>query len=83
LGAKLLKKGGSEIRRQHMPGRLAGHQAKGRAQTMMSGLSRGFRLSGVGAGLGFAIKVIGVGLFAGLVLTYCNMLLDACIAGIR
>ena len=50
---------------------------------MMSGISRGLRLSGVSSGLGFAIKVIGVGLFAGLVLTYCNMLLDACMAGIR
>jgi hypothetical protein len=37
----------------------------------------------MGTGLGFAIKVIGVGLFAGLVLTYCNILLDACMAGIH
>jgi hypothetical protein len=50
---------------------------------MMSGLSRGLRYSGMGAGLAFAVKVIGVGLFAGLVLTYCNMLLDACMSGIR
>jgi hypothetical protein len=33
--------------------------------------------------LAFAVKVIGVGLFAGLVLTYCNVLLDACMSGIR
>ena len=58
---------------------------------MMSGLSRGLprtlprglRHTGMGAGLAFGLKVIGVGLFAGLVLTYCNMLLDACMSGIR
>lgn len=33
--------------------------------------------------LGFAIKVIGIGVFAGLILTYCNVLLDACFRGIR
>jgi hypothetical protein len=33
--------------------------------------------------LGFAIKVIGLGVFAGLMLTYCNVLLDACTRGIR
>jgi hypothetical protein len=51
---------------------------------MMSGLTRGLRTSGsMNGGLGFAFKVIGVGLFAGLVLTYCNMLLDACLSGIK
>jgi len=50
---------------------------------MMSGISRGLRLSGRSTALGFAFKVISVGLFAGLVLTYCNMLIDACMAGIR
>ena len=52
---------------------------------MMSGLARHVRLSGAGSGSGlaFAVKVIGVGLFAGLVLTYCNVLLDACMSGIR
>ena len=50
---------------------------------MMSAISRGLRLSGMGTGLGFAFRVIGVGLFAGVVLTYCNMLIDACMAGIR
>ena len=57
----------------------------------MSGLSRGLtrelprglRQTGMGAGVVFGLKVIGVGLFAGLVLTYCNMLLDACMSGIR
>ena len=31
----------------------------------------------------FAIKVIGIGVFAGLMLTYCNVLLDACFRGLR
>ena len=50
---------------------------------MMSGLARHVRYSGTGSGLAFAFKVIGVGVFAGLVLTYCNVLLDACMSGIR
>jgi len=50
---------------------------------MMSGLTRGLRFSGMSGGVAFALKVIGVGLFAGLVLTYCNMLLDACLSGIK
>jgi hypothetical protein len=50
---------------------------------MMSGLVRHIRYSGTGEGLGFAFKVIGIGLFAGLMLTYCNVLLDACMSGIR
>lgn len=33
--------------------------------------------------LGFAAKVIGIGLFAGLVLTYLNALIDACFSGLR
>lgn len=33
--------------------------------------------------VGFAIKVIGIGVFAGLMLTYCNVLLDACFRGLR
>jgi hypothetical protein len=33
--------------------------------------------------VGFAAKVIGIGLFAGLVLTYCNVLIDACFRGLR
>jgi hypothetical protein len=34
-------------------------------------------------GMGFAAKVIGIGVFAGLMLTYCNALIDACFRGIR
>jgi hypothetical protein len=43
------------------------------------------RMQGVRARgtLGFALKVIGIGLFAGLVLTYCNALIDACFSGLR
>jgi hypothetical protein len=33
--------------------------------------------------LGFAVKVIGLGLLAGLMLTYCNVLLDACLRGLH
>ena len=33
--------------------------------------------------VGFAAKVIGIGLFAGLMLTYCNVLIDACFRGLR
>jgi hypothetical protein len=31
----------------------------------------------------FAAKVIGIGLFAGLMLTYCNALIVACFSGLR
>jgi hypothetical protein len=41
---------------------------------------RGARGSGT---LGFAAKVIGIGLFAGLMLTYCNALIDACFSGLH
>jgi hypothetical protein len=33
--------------------------------------------------VGFAAKVIGIGVFAGLVLTYCNALIDACFRGLH
>lgn len=33
--------------------------------------------------LGFAAKVIGIGVFAGLMLTYCNALIDACFRGLH
>jgi len=38
---------------------------------------------GTGSGIAFAVKVIGVGVFAGLMLAYCNALLDACMSGIH
>jgi hypothetical protein len=34
-------------------------------------------------GVGFAAKVIGIGVFAGLMLTYCNALIDACFRGLH
>jgi hypothetical protein len=33
--------------------------------------------------MGFAAKVIGIGVVAGLMLTYCNALIDACFRGIH
>jgi hypothetical protein len=33
--------------------------------------------------VGFAAKVIGIGVFTGLMLTYCNALIDACVRGLR
>ena len=36
-----------------------------------------------GAAVGFAAKVIGIGVVAGLMLTYCNALIDACFRGIH
>jgi hypothetical protein len=33
--------------------------------------------------VGFAAKVIGIGVVAGLMLTYCNALIDACFRGIH
>jgi hypothetical protein len=33
--------------------------------------------------MGFAAKVIGIGVFAGLMLTYCNALIDACFRGLH
>jgi hypothetical protein len=43
------------------------------------------RLPGLRSGStwGFAAKVIGIGLFAGLMLTYCNALIDACFSGLH
>jgi hypothetical protein len=54
-------------------------------KSMMSGIARHVRYTGTGSGSAWAFgaKVIGVGIFAGLVLTYCNVLLDACMSGIR
>jgi hypothetical protein len=33
--------------------------------------------------VGFAAKVIGIGVLAGLMLTYCNALIDACFRGLH
>jgi hypothetical protein len=33
--------------------------------------------------VGFAAKVIGIGVFAGLMLTYCNALIVACFHGLH
>ena len=48
------------------------------AMTTLSRLGRGRREV-----VGFAAKMIGIGLFAGLMLTYCNVLIDACFRGLR
>jgi hypothetical protein len=32
---------------------------------------------------GFAAKVIGIGIFAGLMVTYCQFLIDACFKGLH
>jgi hypothetical protein len=48
-----------------------------------------FNSAGTGAAppkeapMGFAAKVIGIGVVAGLMLTYCNALIDACFRGIH
>jgi hypothetical protein len=39
--------------------------------------------SGSGSAWGFAAKVISIGIFAGLMLTYCNALIDACFSGLH
>jgi hypothetical protein len=36
-----------------------------------------------GEAVGFAAKVIGIGVAAGLMLTYCNALIDACFRGLH
>jgi len=33
--------------------------------------------------VGFAAKLIGLGVLAGLMLTYCNALIDACLRGLH
>ena len=38
---------------------------------------------GKGESVGFAAKVIGVGVAAGLMLTYCSALIDACFRGLH
>ncbi len=46
-------------------------------------LASRLRGSRSGYALGVAVKVVGVGIFVALMLTYCNVLLDACIRGIH
>ena len=36
-----------------------------------------------GEAVGFAAKLIGIGVLAGLGLTYCNALIDACFRGLH
>jgi hypothetical protein len=36
-----------------------------------------------GQSVGFAAKVIGIGVFAGLMFTYCSALIDACFRGLH
>jgi len=33
--------------------------------------------------VGFAAKLIGIGVFAGLMITYCQFLIDACFRGLH
>jgi hypothetical protein len=71
-------------------------QSRGMEGRMMWDLVR--RVEGMGTGgsenatspshprkesVGFAAKVIGIGVFAGLMLTYCNALIDACFRGLH
>jgi hypothetical protein len=50
---------------------------------MMAGLARRLHRGHKGEAVGFAAKVIGIGLFAGLTLVYCQFLLDACFRGLH
>jgi hypothetical protein len=47
------------------------------------GLVKQLRTRRSGQTVGFAVKVIGIGLFAGLTMTYCQYLIDACFKGLR
>jgi hypothetical protein len=49
----------------------------------VASLVRQMRTQRTRGAVGLAIKVIGVGLFAGLVMTYCQYLVDACFKGLR
>jgi hypothetical protein len=74
---------------------IAGSQHQQLEGRMMWDLVR--RVEGMGGGsgkasesrprskesVGFAAKVIGIGVFAGLMLTYCNALIDACFRGLH
>jgi hypothetical protein len=51
---------------------------------MMAGLVRRVHPGRSGSGVwAFAAKVIGIGLCAGLMLVYCQFLLDACFRGLH
>ena len=53
---------------------------------MMAGLAKRFHWGRAGSGSGawgFAAKVIGIGLCAGLMLVYCQVLLDAGFRGLH
>jgi hypothetical protein len=52
-------------------------------QATVGGLTGFLRNPRLGAWAGLAGKLIGLGLFATLVYTYCNVLLEACIRGIH
>ena len=49
----------------------------------MHGLVRRARPSRGHGVAGLAVKLIGIGLFAGLTLVYCQFLLDACFRGLH
>jgi hypothetical protein len=49
----------------------------------MAGLVKQIRERGAAETVGFAFKVIGIGLFAGLTMTYCQFLIDACFKGLH
>jgi hypothetical protein len=75
--------------------RGSGVDARGRAEgrTMWDLVRRVEAMGGAGEAeelqarpresVGFAAKVIGIGVFAGLMLTYCNALIDACFRGLH
>jgi hypothetical protein len=46
-------------------------------------LVKGLRTGRSSDAIGFAFKVIGIGLFAGLTMTYCQFLIDACFRGLH
>jgi hypothetical protein len=50
---------------------------------MMSVLARRASAGRSSRGMGFAAKMIGIGLAAGVVLAYCQFLIDACFRGIH
>ena len=50
---------------------------------MMAGLARRLHDKRAMGAMGFAAKVIGIGIGAGLILVYCQFLLDACFRGLH